>query len=239
MKEQVREDPHVMAAAERQMRAWVHNQEVGERTIHRFDTPQKVRLGPYLALSREPGAGASEIAQRLGQELGWEVLDKNILEYIAQRIHASKELLKSLDETESNWACDIMAAWFDRSMVGQEKYLHHMVRVMLNAARSGRVIIVGRGASFLLPRDRGLSVRLVASEDYRAQRVMRQQQLDGDSARELVRRLARGQADFVHRHFHKDIADPHNYDLVLNVGRLGIEAAADLIVAAMKHAGAI
>ena len=239
MKDQVREDPRIVAAAERQMRAWVHNQEVGERTVRRFDTPQKVRLGPYLALSREPGAGGSEIAERLGQQLGWEVLDKNILDYIAQRVHASKELLASFDETESNWVYDLMAAWIDRDMIGQEKYLHHMVRVMLNAARNGRVIIVGRGASFLLPRDRGLAVRLVAAEDYRVERVVRLRHLDAAEAREFIHRLERGQADFVERHFHKNIADPHNYDLVLNVGRLGMDAAIELLVNAMKRADAL
>ena len=39
--------------------------------------------------------------------------------------------------------------------------------------------------------------------------------------------------EFVSRYFHRDTSDPHLYDLVLNVERLGPPAAAEQIIAAL------
>jgi cytidylate kinase len=235
MKEQTHKEPCIMAAAERQMRAWVHTQEVQDRTVsRRFDPSQKVQFGPYLAISREAGAGGSEIARRIGERLGWDVLDKNLLESIATRLNTSKGLIERLDETQSNWAYDLMAAWLDRDLVGHETYLRHLEGIILAAARRGNVVLVGRGAGFLLPREGGVSVRVIASEEYRIERTMRLENLTHAAAKEFVRNLERGRTEFVERHFHRNIGDPHLYDMVLNVGRLGMEATVELILAMLK-----
>jgi cytidylate kinase len=235
MKDQTHEEPRIVAAAERQMRAWVHSQEVQDQAVsRRFDQPKKVQFGPYLTISREAGAGGSEIARRIGELLTWDVLDKNLLEHIATRLNTSPGMIERLDETQSNWAYDLMASWLDREMVGHETYLRHLEGIMLAAARRGNVVLVGRGAGFLLPREGGLAVRIVASEEYRIERTMRLESLTHAAAKDFVRELERGRSEFVDRHFHRNIADPHLYDLVLNVGRLGMEVAIELILAALK-----
>jgi cytidylate kinase len=235
MKDLTHEDPRIVAAAERQMRAWVHSQEIQNRTTTRFDQGQRVRYGPYLTISRQAGAGGSEIGRRLGEKLGWEVLDRNVLDCIAERLHTSRELLQRLDERESNWAYDLMTSWLDREMVGHETYLRQLERAMLAAGRRGKVVLVGRGASFLLPRDGGLAVRLVASEEFRIERIMQQENMTRAAAREWVHTVERGRAEFVHRYFHRDIADPELYDMVLHVSRLGIDRCIEVILAAMKQ----
>ena len=42
-------------------------------------------------------------------------------------------------------------------------------------------------------------------------------------------------AEFVRSQFHKDLADVHHYDLVINTDRFSIASSADLIVAALKQ----
>lgn len=234
MKDLIHEDPRIMAAAERQMQAWAHTQSmhVSEGTSG-FD--QGRRFGPYLTISRQAGAGGSEIAHRLGEQLGWEVLDKNVLACIAQRLHTSVEVLQRLDESQSNWAYDLMASWLDRELVGHEAYVRNLERIMLAAGHRGKVVLVGRGAAFLLPREGGLAVRLIASEEFRVERTMRLENLNRDAAREHIRALERGRTEFVERHFHHNVADPHLYELVLNVGRLGMDRTVELILCAMKH----
>ncbi|MHC4177439.1 MAG: hypothetical protein ACYSWU_08030, partial [Planctomycetota bacterium] len=68
MKEQTREEPQIIAAAERQMQAWVLTAEMEGRAI-REEGPARLaaRLGRYLSISREQGAGGSQIAQLVGQ----------------------------------------------------------------------------------------------------------------------------------------------------------------------------
>jgi len=236
MKEQTREEPRILAAAERQMRAWSLAQEIAEGTVrsHRFD-PMHGRLGDYISISREAGAGGSAIGEALGQRLGWEVLDKNLLDCVAERFHLSRPMLELVDETVSNWAYDILGPWLDHQIVTHEKYMVHLARVVVAAARRGKVVLVGRGGQFLLPRDQGLAVRIIASEKYRVRRIMEKYALGEAQAKQFVTTLDRGRREFVGRFFRRDVDDPHLYDLVINVDFLGPEAAVEEILAAWQQ----
>jgi cytidylate kinase len=240
MKERTHEEPRIVAAAERQMRAWSLCQEAAERAAQslRLDQPH-AELGQYITVSREAGAGGSEIAKLLGQELGWDVLDKNLVDRVAERSHLSRSLLELVDETEPSWAYDVLGAWLDPAIVPHERYVVHLCRVILAAARRGNVVLVGRGANLLLPRDRGLAVRIVASEKYRLRRVMERDGFREAQARRYIAETDRARRDFVIRFFHHDISDPHLFDLVIQVDRLGLAAAAEAIIAAYRHWNAV
>ena len=236
MKENTREEPRILAAAERQMRAWSLTQEMSEGAAksHRMDSTHG-RLGNYITLSREAGAGGSEIGEAVGQRLGWEVLDKNLLDCVAQRFHLSRPMLELVDETMSNWAYDILGPWFDHQIIPHEKYLVHLARIVIAAARRGNVVIVGRGGQFLLPRNQGLAVRIIASEKYRVGRIMKKYAMGEAQARHFVTGVDRGRKEFVSQFLHRDLADPHLYDLVINVDILGPDGAVGEILAAWER----
>ena len=228
----IHEQPQIVAAAERQMQTWVRTQEQECRL--RIDRPTKaLHCGPYLALSREAGAGASVIAQRVGKALGWEVLDRNMLDQLAEKFHVPSAMLQQHDETPGNWFVDVLGSLVDQSLVSAERYLVYLERLLIAAAKRGRVVFVGRGAPFLLPRSGGLSIRVVAPVDFRVRRIMRREGLDQQQARRRMELLDHGRASFVNRYFHRNINDVSHYDLVVNTGRLGIEAAADLVMRAV------
>ena len=236
MKEQTREEPKIIAAAERQMQAWVRTAEIEGRAI-REEGPQKLadRLGRYLSISREEGAGGSEIAQAVGQELGWDVLDKNLLDRVAERYQLPRTALEQVDETPSSWIWDVLGTWLDSKAITHDKYVARLGRVVLAAVRHGDVVLVGRGAQFLLPPEKGLAVRIIASQKYRIEQVMRRDELTQAEAAGLIDERDQGRREFVLRYFQKDIDDPHLYDLVVNVERLGPTAAVQQIVSAIRR----
>jgi cytidylate kinase len=158
---------------------------------------------------------------------------------VAERSHLSRSLLELVDETEPSWAYDVLGAWLDPAIVPHERYVVHLCRVILAAARRGNVVLVGRGANLLLPRDRGLAVRIVASEKYRLRRVMERDGFREAQARRYIAETDRARRDFVIRFFHHDISDPHLFDLVIQVDRLGLAAAAEAIIAAYRHWNAV
>jgi hypothetical protein len=234
MKPSVHEEPRIVAAAERQMRAWARTQEV-EGEVLRDHLRQRLArsVRTYVAISREAGAGGGEIAAQLGRELGWEVLDRSLLDRVAERFHDPRLMLDLVDETASNWVYDVLGTWMDSKVIPHERYVAHLRRVILAAGRRGKVVLVGRGAQFLLPRQQGLTVRIIASEKYRTEQIMQRQQLGQSDAKRLVRQIDQGRRDFVRRFFHHDLADPHLYDLVLNVECLGPTAVVHQIVLAL------
>lgn len=236
MKELMHEDPRIMAAAERQMRAWSLAQEIAASSscTRRVDRPHG-QFGDFITLSREAGAGGGEIGEAVGRRLGWEVLDKGLLDRVAQGARLPRAMLDLVDETQSNWAYDVFGSWLDRRIVPHEKYMVHAARAVLAAARRGNVVLVGRGCQFLLPPGHGLAVRVIASEKYRVRRVMEKFNLSESQARQFIATLDRGRKEFVSRFFHRDVTDPHWYDLVINVEFLGPDAAVELIVAAWRQ----
>lgn len=236
MKEQTREEPKIVAAAERQMRAWSLCQEAAQRApqSRRIDQPH-AQLGEYITISREAGAGGGEIAKRVGQALGWEVLDKGLVDCVAQRSRLPRSVLELVDETEPSWAYDVLGAWLDPQIIPHQKYVVHLCRVILAAARRGNVVLVGRGANFLLPRSQGLAVRIIASEKYRLHQIVAGHGFAEAQARRYMAEVDRGRRDFVMRFFHHDITDPHLFDLVIQADRLGPGGAAEAIVAAYRH----
>ena len=140
------EDPRIVAAAERQMQSWVHVQEAADRRVL-ADVVWR-RLADcgrtYVAISRESGTDAAEIAGLLGQKLHWEVLDKTLVDRVAERFRDPRSMLDVVDETESNWIYDVLGTWMDDQIVTHDKYVAHLTRVVRAAARRGKVVLVGR-----------------------------------------------------------------------------------------------
>lgn len=233
MKDQVREDPKILAAAERQMQAW--SKSVESNLALDDSVAIAARLKPYVAISREAGAGGSPVGRLVGKMLGWDVLDRDILDRVSQRYKLSRPMLEQVDETQANWAYDILGTWLDPKLVPHEKYVVHLGHVILAAACQASVVYIGRGVQFFLPRDRGLAVRAIASERYRAQRIAEREDISQKEARRKMRNIDAGRRAFVRRFFHQDIDDPHLYDLVINVERCGPKAAAECIVAAFSR----
>ena len=234
MKEQTREDPKILAAAERQMQAWAKTAEFADQSISRkFHQAHAGQKKCFVTISREAGAGGSEIAAIAGKRLGWEVLDKNLLDRVAERFKLDRSMLNLVDETRSNWVYDVLGTWMDNKVIPHETYVSQLSRIILALAHKSNIIFVGRGARFLLPREKVLAVRLVAPAEFRVNRLMQVFKLSEADAHKYMLEADNGRREFVHRFFHHDITDPHLYDLVINTEGLGMEGAAAEIVAAV------
>jgi cytidylate kinase len=234
MKEQTSEYPKIIAAAERQMQAWAKNEEIADRDeIRKFHQAHDEQKKCFLTISREAGAGGSEIAAIVGKRLGWKVIDKNLLDQLAERFQHDRSMLDLVDETRSNWVYDVLGTWMDRTVIPHETYVAQLSRIIQAAAHQTNLIFVGRGARFLLPREKILAIGLVAPEGFRLKRIMQILKLREGEARRLMHDVDQGRREFAHRFFHHDITDPHLYDLIINTERLGIEGTAEEIIAAM------
>jgi len=80
-------------------------------------------------------------------------------------------------------------------------------------------------------------VRVVAPHGLRLSALAEREGLDERSAARRLDQLDADREDFVRRHFHRDLSDPRNYDLVINVGGLGNERALDLLCHALRLRG--
>jgi len=217
--------------ADRNIRKWVLAEHVQERLAK---GKVEKNIGPFIVISRETGAGGSAIARLVGEKLGWDVLDHEIIDYMANKYATPRDFVEFIDERRASWIQDVFTTWIEGQNFTQTTYLHRLIRLLLLAAHHGKVVIVGRGARFILPHDDGLSVRILAPLEFRIEQVILQQGLSVQDARKFVKDTDRKRQEFTKTHFHHKWADPHMYDLVINVEKLVREDAANLIVDAAQ-----
>lgn len=227
--------PHVATSAlvEQQMRRWLALQTVADRPVVQRSSIRPASL--HVSVSREAGTGGEEIAQVAGEQLGWEVLDKELVDAVASHFQWPRHVLEPLDETSSSCLSGAVASWIDHTCVSQEKFVHCLANFMRAAAKRGKAVIVGRGAACVLHHYDGLKVRLVAPIAFRVERVMAAQRLDARQAWQIVEQTDRNRREFAQRYFHHDIADHRHYDLVIDVEQAGLDGAAAQIVAAAER----
>ena len=194
-------------------------------------------IKPFVAITRQAGAGAWEIARSLGDDLGWKVLDRQALDAIAEEFRLDPNMLNLLDETRLSWFGESILSLLHSRLISQDAYVERLVKLVLVALSDCPAVVVGRGSTVFLPRDRGLKVRLVREEAERVALIMERLGLDETEARRWVNRTDQQRRAFVRRHFSQDPDDPLGYDLTINTGRVSLEGATKIIVQALQARG--
>ena len=225
----------ISEAAERQMRTWALRMESQQRLAAPSPevSPHKL-FCPFVAISREAGVDASDIATRIARNRGWKILDRELLDYMAEHYHWSRIALDYVDERTASWFHETFGKWLDSQLVSQAEYVSSLGKIVLMAAQYESTVFVGRGAQFYLPRESGVTVRIVAPHKQRIERIMERRPCNRHDAEKYVEETDAGRADFVRRYFQRDVADPHLYDLVINLEHTTRDAAAELILSDYK-----
>jgi cytidylate kinase len=202
--------------------------------------------GFTVAISREAGTPDQQVAQELGKRLGWQVYDHELLERIAQDMGVRATLLESVDERQQSWLLECVEAFLSAPeksewgrLVTESAYVRHLVETVLALGIHGECVIVGRGATFLLPKETTLRVRLVAPVKERIATLSRQLGISEKEAAGKIRTMDRERNDFVRDHFLKDPTDATQFDIVVNAGRWPTTTVTALIVDALHHLEAL
>ena len=117
----------------------------------------------------------------------------------------------------------------------ESDYLRQLVRVVGALAERGSAVFVGRGSQYIIHPDRALRVRLVSPLPARIKTL--RDRLGGGTDKELrgtIVRAERERAAFIKHNFKRDLTDPTDYDLVLNMGSLTTAQACAVILAAYQ-----
>lgn len=194
-------------------------------------------MGPYIAVSRSAGAGAGTFAKRLGEALEWPVLGSEIVDLIAETFQLDGAMLHLLDDAKANWVRDVLGDLMPHQVINLDTYVHHLSKVMRLIALHGNVILLGRGAQFLLPGDRGIAIRLVAPIEERVGRVSATENIDHAAARRHIDEVDHRRAHFAEHYFGRDVDDPTLYDLVLNRSKLSEDELVETVLTLSRRRG--
>jgi cytidylate kinase len=202
-----------------------------------YTSPQieaQKKTGYTIALSREEGVPVHQLAHELGQTLGWQVYDHELIQLIAKEMGVDVRLLERIDERNVAWLEEAFNSLMEIPAVSAGGFVTALRKTVDRLARMGHCIIVGRGAPHVLPVETTLRVRLIANRRDRIVAVARCKHISHEAAARHIDEVEEQRDRFIRTHFFIDPRDPQNYDLVLNVSHLTIAASVDLLAAALR-----
>ena len=171
--------------------------ESGESPRHGFQgdrgvtfSPPMMPCGLTIALSREAGARGGAIGRRVGQKLGWQVFDQELLEYMAQDGVVRQGVLDGMKPAAMDWAEERLQQLLHEQNLSQNPAILTLARVVLALGAQGKAVMIGRGSGFILPRASTLHVRLVAPLEERIADMSQWLRLPAKEAASLVETLA-------------------------------------------------
>lgn len=219
---------------DQQLKKWRSLMEEGLDVFDYGFKSDKVKGGPVITISREPGSGGSEIARKLSKDLSMDLMGGQIIQHVAESAKMSRKVIESLDEKEVTRRDSWLTALFRDRHLWPDEYLQHLTKVIGTIGRYGNAIIVGRGANHILPPAKTFRVRIIAPLDHRINYVMEDRKYTKTEAEQYVVKIENNRKAFIRKYFNADVSDPKLYDIVINTGGVTIEGGVEVIKIAFK-----
>jgi CMP/dCMP kinase len=205
---------------------------------------------PVVTISRQYGAGGSSVAALVAEGIGAEVLDKRLIEQVAAKLalqpseveeeeERPRTMFESLVRSFSTLEPGMGAGWTppypDPLFDPRKEIISLTEQLIREAAATGNVVIVGRGAGFILRDLPGVfRVFLWAPEEVRTRALMERFALSEVDAARKMHETDSNRAAYVHQLYGRHWTDPEGYELTVNTGRIGYQATAQMILGALK-----
>lgn len=183
-----------------------------------------------IALGREVGSGGHEIAEKLAKYYNIPLIDKNIIEEIANKKNVD---VTDLREVEKNFMFPLVnrnVRGFSSS-IQENVYLPQFEHLQEKAKAGESFIIVGRcGEDILKEYDALVSIFVLGDKEVKRARIMERYGKNEFMAERMMR-----EKDTERKRYHNSFCegkwgDSRSYDISVNSSVLGIEGTAELLI---------
>jgi len=181
-----------------------------------------------ITISRQLGSLGTAVAQAAADELGYRLVWRESINQAALRAGTPEMALATIDE--------LGLLGLSPSPKERKAYQAALEQVMIELAREGNVVILGRAGQAILHGEPGvLHVRLVAPVQVRAKRLAEKHSIPLDCAMAQIEASDQHRRRLIKYFYNFNWDDPSLYDLIINTGRMAPQAAAALICAALSY----
>ena len=138
---------------------------------------------PVITIASEPGSGGRRIAYEVAKAIGINLYDRLIMDAIAASADVSAQVVDSVEKSRLAGIQDFIAMLTETHHLSPSDYLSHLMSILMVIADHGHAVIVGRGANFIIPPEKKLSVLIIAPIDVRVEKVATQHNISLKDAR--------------------------------------------------------
>ncbi|MFO7525586.1 MAG: cytidylate kinase-like family protein [Ignavibacteriaceae bacterium] len=193
---------------------------------------------PCIAVSREPGAGANTVCQKVldvlqaktkEPEENWAYFNRKLLEKVLEDGNLPKIVSEYLSEGKYSYFNDAVSELLG-IRPSDWTILQKTTETVLQLGRMGKVIIVGRASVIITSKlTNAFHLRLIAPLENRIEHTMKKRGISKLESIKLLEKETEARKKFVRSYFHREIDDPSLYNLILNTGKFTYDEAAEII----------
>lgn len=194
-----------------------------------------------ITISRQFGAGGITLGKMVADKLGYAFADTDIIKMVAEMANVSTDFVETVEKEAGGKFSKIVNRLVskpllervlkdERGYIDEEIYLDYLVLIIAKMADEGNVVILGRGSQYIL-RDHpdAYHFMLINEFDNRVRFMRERYDLTKNRAQQVVKNEDKRRLN-LYRKLHKaDYEEPSLYHLVLNMNRISLDKAQELI----------
>ncbi len=193
-----------------------------------------------ITIARQFGSGGSEIGYRLANELNIKYYDKDLIVQAAKENGMCEHVIAQEEEKttgsflysmvlEPHAAASHFLNWTEDSL--NDRIYKAQTNFIRKKAEEESCVFIGRCADYLLWDEQNVfRVFIQADLEDRKKRIAEEGNLSLEKAEEVIKKKDRTRANYYHFHTNNRWTDLKNYDLCINVSKIGgIDKAVQLI----------
>jgi CMP/dCMP kinase len=197
-----------------------------------------------LTISREYGSGGGEIADIIAKELGWRLVDKDLISEISRTEKVSPSEVAAFDEKVDPWihritrtvwglGADGISVVAPVEMFDAEKAASLAKRIVTEAYNMGNCVIVGRGSQCILRNKPDAFHAFVYARWEDRVRKIQVRVKPGTDVPALIRATDAQRVEYIRVHYKEKWMNPYLYDIMID-SKNENEKTARLIISAMQ-----
>ncbi len=185
-----------------------------------------------ITISRQFGSGGRTIGKQVAEKLGIPCYDQELIEKVAEESGFAKDFIADQGEytPHGNWFINALSPRTPDGKSTQDYLWNIQRKIILDLAKNGPCVIVGRCADYILKEEADLLKIFIHSDWHtRAERIVN---IYGESDVSPEKRLKnKDKCRKAYYQFYTDMewGSAENYHVSLNSGVLGIEKCVEII----------
>ncbi|MCK9517685.1 MAG: cytidylate kinase-like family protein [Dehalococcoidia bacterium] len=201
-----------------------------------------------VTIARQVGTAGEEVASAVAKQLGFRVIDYQVIQAAAEEAGVSPETVSEAEHTPSLMTRLLealarnpsmpVAAWADplplttSPLFTSADYRKFVEDVIRDISEQGECVFVGHAAQVILGgRFDTLHVLVTGSPQYRSRRIMAGMGVDEKTALKTVERTDNERLDYFRRFYDTGWLSPWVYDLCINTDHINPQQAGEIIAA--------
>lgn len=194
-----------------------------------------------VTISRQFGAGGLTLGQKIADLLGYEFINEEIIKQISKKARVSKDWVHAIEKEAGGRLHQLISSLIPRGLmdrilddqrgyIDEEIYINLLDQIIRKIADKGNCIILGRGGQYILAdHPDALHILLIADREDRISFMQTHYKLDAAKAAQVVDAEEKRRINLYRKFNKSDYDQPEHYHLTLNMSRLSLERAAEIV----------